>query len=124
MTKGRIVQLLGSLALLLLLTSTASAATFRLSGTRAPANMSAPTVSGTAKIGNLLSTTAGYWSGSKPTLCRLTRSLWRFESSLLRPKRSFDESCCRWVANRTIAPGERDHGSRLTSVGEKHDEYA
>ena len=50
MRKGRIAQLLGSLALLLLLTSTASAATFRLAGTRAPANMSAPAVAGTAKM--------------------------------------------------------------------------
>ena len=60
MTTGRIAQLLGSLALLLLLTGTAAAAT------RAPANLSAPTVSGTPSIGSLLKASAGYWSGSKP----------------------------------------------------------
>jgi hypothetical protein len=66
MTKGRTAQFLGSLALLLLLTSTASAASFRLSGTRAPANTSLPTISGTPKVGSLLTASAGSWSGSKP----------------------------------------------------------
>jgi endoglucanase len=60
MNKGRIAPLLGSLVLLLLFTTTASAAT------RAPANTSPPTVSGTPTVGSGLTASTGSWTGSKP----------------------------------------------------------
>jgi endoglucanase len=66
MNKGRIAPLFGSLVLLLLLASSASAGTFRLSGWRAPVNTSPPTVSGTPNVGSLLTASAGSWTGSKP----------------------------------------------------------
>src|SRR6266511_5941315 len=66
MTKGRIAPLFGSLVLLLLLASTASGGTFRLSGSRAPVNTSLPAISGTPNVGNVLTAAAGSWTGSKP----------------------------------------------------------